>query len=420
MDLLGQQNNIPKPESKGKKTVLTLLILSVVLLVVVIGLIYFLQVSQPKKQTLSVDTVTKDMIDGLIIYDADTGKDYVSLNDIATLIGYQYLRGEYKEYREISTKGYLQSTNQIIGFESGSNKIYKTTPNVNIDFQYFDIKNKVIQNNDKLYIALEDFATACDAIIKYSSDKNKIDIFTANYLIENDYGKMVIDEGTYKYVDKDYENQKALMHNMLVVGTSEKKDGEDNTYGVISTDMKQIITPKFKEIKYDEYTKNFIVKGSDNGYGVVSGDGKEVIVEVKYDSVRIINYNPVLYEVELNNKYGVINKEGKLIANIEYDKLGYDSENKEYNSTLVIKNCYENKDGLVVYKNYGYGIIDIETGREIAPPTKEVSKIYSKTNEKGENEYFVEFKGKEYDLSVYIEYVNTIPVNVKSDDSTNE
>ena len=50
MDLLGQEyNNAPKPKSKGKKVVLNLLIVSIILLVVVIALIYLLKGSQPKK-----------------------------------------------------------------------------------------------------------------------------------------------------------------------------------------------------------------------------------------------------------------------------------------------------------------------------------------------------------------------------------
>ena len=54
------------------------------------------------------------------------------------------------------------------------------------------------------------------------------------------------------------------------------------------------------------------------------------------------------------------------------------------------------------------------------PPVKEVSKIYAKTNSKNENEYFVEFNGKEAELSKYVEYVNTISVNVQNNTPTGE
>ena len=372
MDLLGQEyNNAPKPKSKGKKVVLNLLIVSIILLVVVIALIYLLKGSQPKKASLYVNNESKTVISGLIINDEASGKKYVSLKDVASLIGYEYQNGEYLQYEESKTKGYLENSNQIIGFELGKNKIYKTVPNTEVEFEYYEIKNPIIQNNDKLYIALEDFDTTCDAVITYSDEKDQTVICTTDYLAD-EYEKKVVEQGVYKSVNKDFENQKAIIYNMLIVAKSEEKDNDNNNkYGVITTSMQQVITPKYKEIKYNEYTGNFIVAASNGKYGVISKDGQEVIVEVKYDSVRIVNYDPLMYEVKLNNKYGIINKEGKVIANTEYDKLGYAGDKtKEQNAVLIIKNVYDNKDGIVVCKNNKYGILDIETGREITPVEK--------------------------------------------------
>lgn len=209
-------------------------------------------------------------------------------------------------------------------------------------------------------------------------------ICTTDYLAD-EYEKKVVEQGVYKSVNKDFENQKAIIYNMLIVAKSEEKDNDNNNkYGVITTSMQQVITPKYKEIKYNEYTGNFIVAASNGKYGVISKDGQEVIVEVKYDSVRIVNYDPLMYEVKLNNKYGIINKEGKVIANTEYDKLGYAGDRtKEQNAVLIIKNVYDNKDGIVVCKNNKYGILDIETGREITPVESEITKIYSKTDNTG-------------------------------------
>lgn len=414
MDLLGQEyNNDQKPKSKGKKVVLNLLIVSIVLLVVVIALIYLLKTNQPQKASLYVNNDSKTVISGLIINDQTSGKKYVSLKDVAPLIGYEYQNGEYLQYEESKTKGYLENSNQIIGFELGKNKIYKTVPNPEVEFEYYEIKNPIIQSNDKLYIALEDFNTTCDAVIAYSDEKDQTVIQTIDYLADK-YEKKVVEQKIYKSVNKDFENQKAIIYDMLVVAKSEENDN-NNKYGVITTSMQQIITPKYKEIKYNEYTGNFIVAASNGKYGVISKDGQEVIVEVKYDSVRIINYEPLIYEVKLNNKYGIINKEGKIIANTEYDKLGCAGDKaKEYNGVLIIKDVYENKDGIVVCKDNKYGILNLETGREITPIVNEVTRIYSKTDNTGKEEYYVEFDGKEASLSSYVEYVNTISVNVQN------
>ena len=217
MDLLGQEyNNAPKPKSKGKKVVLNLLIVSIILLVVVIALIYLLKGSQPKKASLYVNNESKTVISGLIINDEASGKKYVSLKDVASLIGYEYQNGEYLQYEESKTKGYLENSNQIIGFELGKNKIYKTVPNTEVEFEYYEIKNPIIQNNDKLYIALEDFDTTCDAVITYSDEKDQTVICTTDYLAD-EYEKKVVEQGVYKSVNKDFENQKAIIYNLSLI-----------------------------------------------------------------------------------------------------------------------------------------------------------------------------------------------------------
>lgn len=421
MDLLSQEYNNPKPKSKGKKVVLTLLIISIILLVILIALIYLLKGSQPKKTGLYVNEEKKDFVEGLIIDNSTDGKKYISLKDVAPLIGYEYQNGEYLQYEESKTKGYLENSNQIVGFELGSNKIYKTTQSSDVEFQYYEIKNPIIQNNDKLYIALEDFNTTCDAIIQNNVDTNQTSIYTTDYLVA-EYEKLIIEQGVYKSISKDFENQKAIIYNMLIVSKSEEKDNDSNSkYGVITTEMQQIITPKYKGITYNEYTGNFIVQGTNDKYGVISNDGQEVIVEVKYDSVRIINYDPLLYEVKLNNKCGVINEKGTIIANTEYDRLGYAGDKtKNQNGVLIIKEVYENKDGIVVCKDNKYGILNLESGREIAPISSDVTKIYSKEDNKGNKEYYIEFQNQEVLLSKYIEYVNTISVSIPKDNQTQQ
>ena len=89
MDLLSQKYNNPKPKSKGKKVVLTLLIISIILLVILIALIYLLKGSQPKKTGLYVNEEKKDFVEGLIIDNSTDGKKYISLKDAAPLIGYE-------------------------------------------------------------------------------------------------------------------------------------------------------------------------------------------------------------------------------------------------------------------------------------------------------------------------------------------
>ena len=90
-------------------------------------------------------------------------------------------------------------------------------------------------NNDKLYIALEDFDTTCDAVITYSDEKDQTVICTTDYLAD-EYEKKVVEQGVYKSVNKDFENQKAIIYNMLIVAKSEEKDNDNNNnLGLVAT-----------------------------------------------------------------------------------------------------------------------------------------------------------------------------------------
>ena len=118
-------------------------------------------------------------------------------------------------------------------------------------------------------------------------------------------------------------------------------------YGFIDTKTGKEITP----IKYDYldiFRNGIALVELDNKYGVINREGKE-ITGIKYDEVLV--FNTGLIKVKLNNKYGVINREGKEIIEIKYDGV------------LL----YSNSIGLIkVELNKKYGIINRE-GKEIAP-----------------------------------------------------
>ena len=133
--------------------------------------------------------------------------------------------------------------------------------------------------------------------------------------------------------------------------------------------------------------------------------------------IEIQNLDKVFDSNKALDNINLTLEKGKIIANTEYDKLGcVGDKTKEYNGVLIIKDVYENKDGIVVCKDNKYGIINLETGREITPIVNEVTRIYSKTDNTGKEEYYVEFDGKEASLSSYVDYVNTISINVQNNE----
>lgn len=398
MDLLGQDTS-KKEQPKGQKIVLMLLITSIVLLILIVVMIFALQGNKEKKLGLVIDNKNIEIGQDMLIND-ESGVNYISLKQLSKAIGYNYLRGGYGEYEENKNKCYLESLesgNQIIGFEAESNKIYKTTQNSETDYEYYYLKNKVIQYNDVLYIALDDLNVGCNVVCSFSNEEYKIIISTPEDLLKS-YTTEFTQKGLT--INDEIQNRKTIVYNMIVAAN------ESGKLGVLDTKQNTIIGHKYTTMQFDEFSQNFIVS-NENKYGIISKEGN-IIAELKYDGIRVINYSPLLYEVKLNSKYGVLDETGKLIVNIEYDKLGFDEKSNLSERTLIIKNLNSNQNGIVVCKTAKYGIVNLTTGQMVI--NCDVDKIYSKTNSSGEEQYYIQLQNTEIDLSKYIEYINTTTV----------
>ena len=360
MDLLGKQ---PKQEVKGKKTVLMLLIISVILLILILVMIYALKGKKTKTLGLNVNGKDVQIVESMII--SNDKETYVSLESLSSYLGYDYLRGGYLEYVENANKCYLESKEQIIGFEANSNEIYKTVPNSTTDYEYYKLRNDIIQQNGILYIALVDLNVACNVIYTFDEATYRITLSNKEYLAKF-YASDFSDSGFT--IDSNSNNKKSMAYNMVVVSKNEKM-------GVVDWNIRPIISNKYTSMEFNEFAQNFIVS-DDNKYGVISKNGN-VIIELKYDDIDIINYSPLLYKVKLNNKFGIVNQSGDLITNIEYDRIGFKTNSKNMESALIIKNI-GGQDGIVVCKSGKYGIVNLKTGRMIMDCN--VDKIYSKTS----------------------------------------
>lgn len=389
MDLLGNQ---PKQEVKGKKAVLILLIISVMLLILILVMIYALKGKKTKTLGLNINGQDVQITENMII--SNDQATYMSLESLSSYLEYDYLRGGYLEYVENANKCYLEGKEQIIGFEVNSNEIYKTVPNSTTDYEYYKLKNNVVQQNGILYIALEDLNVACNVIYTFDEATYKISIATTENL-KTSYAESFLKSGYT--IDGSSNNKKTMAYNMVVVSKNGKM-------GVVDWNTKPIISNKYTSMEFNEFAQNFIVS-DDNKYGVISKNGN-VTIELKYDDINVISYSPLLYEVKLNNKTGVINQNGQMIVNMEYDRIGFKANSKNIESTLIIKEL-DGQDGIVVCKSGKYGIVSLKTGQIIIDCN--VDKIYSKTNNR-EKTYYIELQKTEIELERYIEYINTTTV----------
>lgn len=349
MEMIG--TDISEAERKNKKMMKIIMILIVIVLLfsfAIIGAIFYLQQSQFKFQINGQDVGTYS--EDLFVFEED--KVYISIKDIASLVGYRAYNGAYgsqEQYSEDITKCYVESINEIASFELGSNIIYKTELDEN-DYQYFDIDEPIKQINNKLYTTIEGISKAYNLACSYKQGSNQVLIYTLPYLVTS-YTKSIPTASI-----KDFNNQKALLYNLVIVSNQSR-------YGISTLSGNEIVGTKYKNIEFIESTQEFIVTTTDNKMGIITSTGKTK-VQPQYDDLKQVDKDLNLYLATVDKKQGIIEQNGKILIYIEYDKIGVDTTNFPTNdiknSYLLYGNC------IPVCKNGKWGMYDT-TGKIILP-----------------------------------------------------
>lgn len=360
--------NIPESapkKSSGLKIGFIIVIVLIVLLIItaVFIWIYSQQIASTQFKFNLDGRRQNNYSDNLFIFQND--KIYISIRDIAALLGYNVYNGGYGEYTEDRTKCYVNNSKEIVSFETNSDKIYKynATTTSNSESQTFNLNEPIIASGSNLYITSDGLTRAFNVRFDYSSASNEVSIFSLNYLA-NYYTNQITNSAitsTNSSLSESilYNNQKALLYNMVVI-----KDSSTNLYGVASlADSDNIIIgTRYTSIEFMEGSNDFIVKTSDGKMGIIGNDGITK-VRLEYDDIKELDKNLGLYLVTSNNRQGVVNNNGKIIVYQDYDQIGLPNTIKDQNVTnkyILMENC------IPVKRNGKWGLIDIN-GNEILP-----------------------------------------------------
>lgn len=410
MDILQQElnrnKNLNTKSSKSKKIVLVLLVISIALFILALAGMFLLK-GTPQKRTLllSIDGNDINVNNDLII--TLNEKSYISIENISKPLGFNYTRGGYLEYTEDNSKCYLENQNQIIGFEADSNQIFKTTENTTTDYQYYELNNKILSNNNMLYIALEDLGVGLNVIYNYSDKENKITIDTLDYQIGLVTEKAK--QNSLEISTQKFENKQALIYGIYVV------TGNNRKMGLVDKKLETLVGNRYDTIEFNEFTQKFIV--SDDGkYGIIDKTGKQ-LVRLKYESIEIINYSPLLYKVKEDGKYGLLDENGQEILYTEYNSIGVNNSGENGNILIIEDINKQKEDGIVVNKDGKYGIMNVKTGEQILECT--LDRIFTK-KENGKFVYYVRVNNTEITLERYLELSNTVVVNVPQNNEQNQ
>lgn len=389
MDLLNQNQYEEPKQIKGKKVIITLLIISIIALIIIVALMVFLSANKTIKDTLYINNVQYEISDDMIVSDNE-GNKYISLKELSTALGYEYYNSEYGNYGIDINKCYIKNKNLISGFEAGNNKMYKYEEGTNLDYQYYTLYNDIVIYNGKMYISIQDLAQAINVYCTIAQD-NQIQINTMEYMATA-YQERLRPNG-YTVVTEQ-NNQKSLAYGFIIV----KKDG---MYGVLNHELQEILGLKYSSIYFDEFNQNYIVSNENRQYGIISTSG-EVQHSLRFDEINILNYENMLYKVKYNEKYGIMKIDGTMLTEIAYDEIGYQPEpENKISYTLIIPELDGKSGKTIVVKNNGYyGLITLEKG-EVYLPCDHVEKLYA-LSELGELNYKIEAEGYLLDLTEYL------------------
>ncbi|MBQ9297976.1 MAG: WG repeat-containing protein [Clostridia bacterium] len=374
---LGGQSIQPK-DNKIKKIIIISIIVAVVALFIVLGIYMYVFYKDSQTLKMLIDNKQVAMSKELFVFDDESGKTYISINDFAPLVGYRYFQGEYNKHTEDNSKCYIQSRNEVTGFELGSNRIYKINPNdTSANYEWYEVQESVKSLNGKLYCLEDAIEKACNLQFTYNQEKNRIQITTLDRLVSY-YQQIAVNNYNYAGIDTSFANSKAILYGMLVISQTETDTNGRVTstkYGVVTLDNKNIIGAKYDAITFEEKTQEFFVT-SNKKVGILSDDGAQKI-DLNYDEIKVLDNELRLYYVRNGNVSGVLDRNGQRIVYIEYNQIGINSSlypsNNITNNMLLFDNC------IPVLRNEKWGIIDIN-GNQILPLEYDSLGYISKTS----------------------------------------
>ena len=236
---LYDEEELRKKNEKSKRMknmILVSIIFTIVLIVLLMGGIYYL-VYNPNKITIIYNGAENEKIENMIKPKTDDNGDtaiYFPIRQIASIFGYNSGNGDYGRNVEGSDNCYVESENEVTIFTNNSNIIYKIDKtvqrnNTGTNYKYEEIKMQrlILKNEDELYVDLEGLEKAFNLYISTNSKMKKINITSLETLVKDAQNK--ITEKKLGELDDKFVNYKAILNNMIVIESS-AYDGKKGVY----------------------------------------------------------------------------------------------------------------------------------------------------------------------------------------------
>lgn len=386
-------------EQNRKKKIIKIIIIAIIILIALVTILLICRfITNKNAFKCIIDGKRNDDVSSDIMYKdskgkvfVENGKVYISIRSLSNTLGYQFYNSEYKKKGEDKSKCQVQVNNIYTSYIADSNKIYRaiiknptdgnseTDSNQDgfeqiedakkVEFEYFTIDDNIKLVNDELYASIEAIQIGFDVIVQYDEKTNTLTIATLDYLESSakesraDYAP----SSEYSYKDK-----RLLKYGMVIV-----KDNQGN-YGVASYTRKDtegtfIASCKYSSIDFNEATSTLAtINNNDKKAGLLyinkSTQEVEKNITSEYQELREATNDFKYFLVKQDNRYGIVNEEGKTVIPVVFDEIGIKEE--EY-SDLMCKYILEDK--YVPVKLDGkWGLYNIEGKKTIEPQYEDV------------------------------------------------
>ena len=173
---------------------------------------------------------------------------------------------------------------------------------------------------------------------------------------------------------------------------------ENNNTKVLNQNNEQIFSEytqlepiKLKNIASDlMYEKNLLTYEQDEKQGLINLEGK-VVAKPIYESIEGLPYKEGELLVKLEGKYGVVNNKGNYLVDSDYDQIAVDNYTTEEgykHAGYIVSNTTEN--------GYRYGYVDVDGNVLLEPEYTEVSRIINVKDD--DNIYLVVAQNGQYGM----------------------
>lgn len=416
MTLIDEQELIYEQERK-RKIFKTLIVAIIVLIILGIILLAYISTKDSKTLKVLIDGNSQSNIEeNLVLKDEngkileENGQIYISVQRLSTLLNYQYYNSEYKKKGEDKTKCQVRIQNEYTSYISNYNKIYKAIvnkkeetddKNVNktinknnninngqdldstvdtndVKYEYFSLDNNVKYINDIIYASKDAIEIGFNVSISYDAKKNTIAIYTLDYLeaLAKSKRNDIVSSTEYNYI-----NKRLLKYGMSIV-----KDSDGNLGVGSYTDEEKlssyVASCKYSSIEFNEAAKTLAVVTSDDNQKCIlhlNLENQEIEKNItsQYSDIKEIDNNFKYFLVKDNEKYGIINADGKIIIYPMFEEIGI-NENLYTN----ISNKYILNDRYIPIKQNGlWGLYDINGKKLIDPQYQDIGCTISQSGD---------------------------------------